>query len=565
MGYIFLWLEAMASALLLVAGVFSFSGRLKKWPTLWPFLMALLLTLPAIVATVFAGYLFFENIHPQWLFPYTFSWTLLFVTGSWILIRWGRIKAGETLVAASWSRSKIAGAFVIALALQWSTMTALDNTAKLEATADQTMAIAKARTVLPPPPPYDQNAAALYDQAAEMLNPNQELEEDPDRTLGNSIDPSFNPKSEPAQKLLRKNKSTIDLINKAAQKPRLYHPYTLDFETIVFPRFLNFKYAAKLLALEARSHSRNGHNPAAMKNIYMIDKIAEQVNQSPLLINVLISISVQNISNRILEIILAENSSRKKIKISLPVKTHDNMMQAFKDGMTSEESLGSFSLANWVTSDRPVEFGALGSDELSEFWLSEDGLLTHFFSNMYRIFLFHDDRVSRMRYWEEFHGYIKEPYYKSGKNLKEWEKSLSENLDLGLSMAVNSYSMSSYFERVNNAQTQFLLARLGLAAAAYHSDHGKYPATLHALVPKYIMEIPIDPFSGEPLKLKAVKNGLILYGIGPNLKDNQGAPFERDDYDWDNSKGDIAFYLGSAFKEYRLKPALEAMKQQEKE
>ena len=30
MGYVFLWLEAMASALLLVAGVFSFSGRLKK-------------------------------------------------------------------------------------------------------------------------------------------------------------------------------------------------------------------------------------------------------------------------------------------------------------------------------------------------------------------------------------------------------------------------------------------------------------------------------------------------------------------------------------------------------
>ena len=70
-------------------GVFFF-GTAQKWPTLWPILAALLLCTLAIAATVFAGYLFFKNIHPQWLFPYTFSWTLLFVAGSWILIRWGR-------------------------------------------------------------------------------------------------------------------------------------------------------------------------------------------------------------------------------------------------------------------------------------------------------------------------------------------------------------------------------------------------------------------------------------------------------------------------------------------
>ena len=118
-----------------------------------------------------------------------------------------------------------------------------------------------------------------------------------------------------------------------------------------------------------------------------------------------------------------------------------------------------------------------------------------------------------------------------------------------------------YFVRAAKDQTQFNLGRLGLAAAAYHSDYGEYPKTLNSLVPKYITEIQTDLFSGEPLKMKAIKDGLILYSIGPNMKDDQGAPFEKEDYDWDNTKGDVAFYLGSAFKEYRLKPALEAMKQ----
>ena len=188
----------------------------------------------------------------------------------------------------------------------------------------------------------------------------------------------------------------------------------------------------------------------------------------------------------------------------------------------------------------------------------------HILAPLYRIFLFHEDRASHEHFWERYHEYIKEPYYKSGVKLKKWEDQLSEDLDLGFFMSMHSSSFGGYFKRVTRQQTQFLLGRLGLATAAYHSDHDKYPDTLDALAPKYITEIPIDPFSGEPLKMIAVKNGLILYGIGPNLNDDQGTPFEREDYDWDNTKGDIAFYLGSAFKKYRLQPALEAMKKQDK-
>jgi len=118
MGYAFLWLEAMTLALLLVAVVFSFSGRLKKWPTLWPILMACLFTLLGIAAVGLGGFLLYYDIHPQWLLPYTLSWTLLFITGCWILILRGRRKSGEVLSAASWPRSKIVGALIITLALQ---------------------------------------------------------------------------------------------------------------------------------------------------------------------------------------------------------------------------------------------------------------------------------------------------------------------------------------------------------------------------------------------------------------------------------------------------------------
>ena len=89
MGYFFLWLETMALAWLLVAVVFSFTGRLRKWPVVWPILMVVMITVPAVLLTILSGKICFLNIRPQWLCSYNLSWTLIFLAGTWILIRQG--------------------------------------------------------------------------------------------------------------------------------------------------------------------------------------------------------------------------------------------------------------------------------------------------------------------------------------------------------------------------------------------------------------------------------------------------------------------------------------------
>ncbi|MDH5764320.1 MAG: hypothetical protein OEZ51_15245, partial [Nitrospinota bacterium] len=527
--------------------------RLKKWPSLWPILLALLLCVPAIAATVFAGFLFFENIHPQWLFPYTFSWALLFVTGSWILIRWGRIKAGETLVAASWSRSKIAGAFVIALALQWSTMTALDNAAKLEAAADQTMALNRAQTILPSPPSTEEDAAEIYNQVEE------EMGEVPEWLWDAATNPAFDPESEMAQSLLQDNKTTISLIKEAVQKPRLYHPLLLTFDFEI-PKTAPPKNSARLLALESRTHVRNGNIIAALDNIYGMNQIAEHFNQTPTLVNVLVAGAIHVDAKKTLEILMAEKPTQSKIKPPLPLKSHDHILQSFRTGIKYENQMNVFGIGSFLIKDISDSDLYLDTfeDEAHKKW--KIFIINNFAGPLYRIFLFHDDRISREHYWNEFHDFISQPYYKVKPAFKEWQEDLNESHEFGFFMSFNSPAITGYFERVTHLQTQFLLGRLGLASAAYHSDHGKYPATLDVLAPKYITEIPIDPFSGEPLKMKTMDNGLILYGVGQDLKDDGGTAFDRG-----TEEGDIAFYLGSAYKKYRLNPALEAMKNRAKE
>jgi hypothetical protein len=68
--------------------------------------------------------------------------------------------------------------------------------------------------------------------------------------------------------------------------------------------------------------------------------------------------------------------------------------------------------------------------------------------------------------------------------------------------------------------------RIAFALAAYHCDHGRYPAKLDELSPKYIEQIPDDLFSGKPLNYRLDGNGYLLYSVGQNGIDDGGRTFE---------------------------------------
>jgi hypothetical protein len=78
-----------------------------------------------------------------------------------------------------------------------------------------------------------------------------------------------------------------------------------------------------------------------------------------------------------------------------------------------------------------------------------------------------------------------------------------------------------------DARGQALL-RSAMAAAAcerYRQSHqGKqWPASLDVLVKARSLEaVPIDPFDGQPLRFRRTEDGVVIYSIGPDLKDDGG-------------------------------------------
>ena len=70
---------------------------------------------------------------------------------------------------------------------------------------------------------------------------------------------------------------------------------------------------------------------------------------------------------------------------------------------------------------------------------------------------------------------------------------------------------------------------LALVLAAYRNDHGGYPESLEMLVPKWVAAVPVDLFTGEPLRYERTAEGYRAWSVGPDGKDDTGVDPPTDD------------------------------------
>jgi hypothetical protein len=80
--------------------------------------------------------------------------------------------------------------------------------------------------------------------------------------------------------------------------------------------------------------------------------------------------------------------------------------------------------------------------------------------------------------------------------------------------------VSGIAEYCQRSQAELRCAIAGLAAERYRLVHGRWPESLSALVSaKLLRRIPLDPFDGVPLRFRRRQDGLLIYSISPNGRD----------------------------------------------
>jgi len=80
------------------------------------------------------------------------------------------------------------------------------------------------------------------------------------------------------------------------------------------------------------------------------------------------------------------------------------------------------------------------------------------------------------------------------------------------------------FEQIAEVKTHQRLLQTALALCLYRHEFDSYPKTLSELVPKFLPEVPKDPFDGKPLRYRCEGQGFKVWSVGSNLKDENGAP-----------------------------------------
>ncbi|MBI2929973.1 MAG: hypothetical protein HYY24_30310 [Verrucomicrobia bacterium] len=87
---------------------------------------------------------------------------------------------------------------------------------------------------------------------------------------------------------------------------------------------------------------------------------------------------------------------------------------------------------------------------------------------------------------------------------------------------------------MQKAEAYLRLLTCAVALRWYQLESGAYPTQLAELVPRYLPELPRDPFSAGSFVYRRTGDGFRLYSVGPNGKDEQGnsAGTAADDVPW---------------------------------
>jgi hypothetical protein len=84
-------------------------------------------------------------------------------------------------------------------------------------------------------------------------------------------------------------------------------------------------------------------------------------------------------------------------------------------------------------------------------------------------------------------------------------------------------ALSKIAAAAQRSQANLRCAACALAVERYRQDHRAWPPSLQALVPRYLAQLPKDPFDGAALRFGKHREGVVIYSVGPDGKDNGGA------------------------------------------
>lgn len=102
-----------------------------------------------------------------------------------------------------------------------------------------------------------------------------------------------------------------------------------------------------------------------------------------------------------------------------------------------------------------------------------------------------------------------------------WESQVEDMRFLSFTR-VTLLSVKRAYATMVRAAAEMRCAQAALAAERYRIDTGSFPVKLDDLVPKYLDDVPLDPFDGRPLRYRLTSEQTCVYSVGDDFHDDGG-------------------------------------------
>jgi len=298
------------------------------------------------------------------------------------------------------------------------------------------------------------------------------------------------------------------------------------------PNFLAAQISVKMLCVEGRYLESQGEYQKALDNYMTVLTIGRDFSAPEgTLISYLISVAIESISlKQIHHLVTSGHLDRTTLdyvltRLSMIEETQGTSADAFRSeancmGWIIKKMREKPDEIRKMTKDQPY-FKGLSPEEMSALAVRLE--------------------AEHKRFWGFEIQHIETPYWERDpeahkKQLEEMKASFHPLMKI----AIPNFTEADVRALVTTSK--LLETQIATALAACKIDKRKYPKRLSALVPDYFKVLPMDPFNGEEYryKLAADGSGYVLYGVGPDSKDEATAVL----YDPTNgtiSGGDILF------------------------
>ena len=550
MEYGMLWILAMLTSLFFTAFVVTLFSSFKKrlWRHLWILAVIGVLTFIFGIVSLFTGLMYYNNlIIPSWLFPYTTSFSLIYLIAALVILRRGLSLKMGTPPARDWKRRTLVSSMFLGIILTLTTYYLIDRNRQIEFSKVNSDLKTRLQDIWPSEPPSHLNAYPLYEQVSKALDAKEK-----DR-IRDYNKPDRHPSAPEIKEFLSRNKQLIDTLHHASNKPFHYWGSPVDMSLLwlfQFPNFPDYRQIAGLLGLQARAEVLSGNPDGALRERTVIRSMVKHLQSAPYVILWLYShiVTKQEFDN--MEYFLANTPSVNGL-FRFPIKNTPSVLQSCKGWLINEAADELQFPFLMMQKGEIIEIIIRNYDEMFKSWGAEPSIVLPYIlhplpRSLWRVYIGQSYLNNVRDKWEKINKLTESKYehwhdfsiLKS--ELKGTRKSLLNIAFKNQSFADDGeFGVLTIFKRFIIHDVYNRLMDVAVAASAYREAKGLYPETVDDLVPVFLETVPIDPYDGKPLKIKTVLGGLDLYSIGTGGKD-----------------GTINFYLGrEAYERYRVEPA----------